>query len=51
LSRILGRWEALGLVTAGRERIVILHPEDLVQLAGWGDASSPREQGPPRRAN
>jgi CRP-like cAMP-binding protein len=45
LSRILGRWEARGLVAAGRERIVILHPEGLVQLAGWGDVSDPRGRG------
>ena len=45
LSRILGKWEARGLVAAGRERIVILHPEELVQIAGWGDASGPRGRG------
>lgn len=33
LSRILGKWEARGLVAAGCERIVILHPEELVHLA------------------
>lgn len=45
MSRILGKWEAQGLVAAGRERIVILHPEELVQLAGWDDMSGPRGKG------
>lgn len=34
LSRILGKWEARGFVSAGRERIVILRPEELVHIAG-----------------
>jgi CRP-like cAMP-binding protein len=33
LSRILGRWEARGMVTAGRERVVIAHPEGLAKIA------------------
>lgn len=33
LSRILGRWEARGLVTAGRERIVVTSPEGLARIA------------------
>lgn len=50
LSRILGRWEALGLVAAGREHIIILHPEELARLAGDGDASILRGQGLPQPA-
>ncbi len=45
LSRILGKWEARGLVAAGRERIAVLHPEGIVRLAGPDDATGPPGQG------
>lgn len=34
LSRIFGRWKTRGLVTSGRQRIVIKHPDDLARIAG-----------------
>ena len=37
LSRILGRWEEGGLVTVGRERVVIKHPEGLARIAEPGE--------------
>ncbi|HET7263989.1 MAG TPA: Crp/Fnr family transcriptional regulator [bacterium] len=33
-SRIISRWEALGVVEAGRERIVIVRPEQLEAITG-----------------
>jgi CRP-like cAMP-binding protein len=47
LSRILGRWEARGLVSAGRERVVITHPEGLAKIA---EPDEPIDRAIPRRA-
>ena len=33
VSRILSQWERMGLLEAGRERLVILNPHGLVQIA------------------
>lgn len=33
VSRTLSAWEQAGLITTGRERIVILHPHGLVTIA------------------
>jgi CRP/FNR family transcriptional regulator, nitrogen oxide reductase regulator len=47
LSRILGRWEARGLVTTARERIAVTHPEGLAKIAESHESIA----GPiPRRA-
>jgi CRP/FNR family transcriptional regulator, nitrogen oxide reductase regulator len=47
LSRILGRWEVRGVVTAGRERVVIAHPEGLAKIA---EPPEPTGGAIPRRA-
>ncbi len=44
LSRILGKWEARGLVAAGRERVVVLRPAGLLRLAQLEDAAGPPGQ-------
>ena len=34
VSRLLSEWERQGIIEAGRERIKILKPHDLVKIAG-----------------
>lgn len=44
VSRVLADWERRGLVEAGRERVVIRNPQELVQISQGLDQSSARRR-------
>lgn len=43
VSRILNRWQKTGVIRAGRQRIIVLHPHGLVSIAD--DLPQPRSRG------
>ena len=43
VSRVLNRWQKAGVIRAGRQRIIVLHPHGLVSIAD--DLPKPRSRG------